>query len=104
MCDDVNLHLCFIPFFQLIFFFNFLSNLVGALYIWKEHVHKVTENAQKGIKNGKIIASVVVNKIKRIVINMITNTTWKNGKLDQKIHPPKIPFKNMIVFYKNTRK
>jgi hypothetical protein len=35
----------------------------------------VTENAQKGIKNGKIIASVVVNKIKRIVINMITNTT-----------------------------
>jgi hypothetical protein len=35
---------------------------------------------------------------------MITNTTWKNGKLDQKIHPPKIPFKNMIVFYKNTRK
>jgi hypothetical protein len=99
MCDDVNLHLCFIPFCQLIIFFNFLSNLVGAIYIWKEHVHKVTENAQKGIENGKIIASHVVDKTKRIVIDMTINTGWQHDKLNQKMCPPKIPFKNMIVFY-----
>ncbi len=28
----------------------------------------------------------------------------KHGKLDQKLRPPKIPLKNMIVFYKNTKK
>jgi hypothetical protein len=29
---------------------------------------------------------------------------WMQGKLDQKVCSPKIPFKNMIVFYKNTKK
>ncbi len=82
MCDDVNLNICFIPFFQLIFFFSFLSNLVGAIHIWKEHVHKVTKNAQKGIENGKIIASDVVDKTKRIIINMTINTKWKHDKLN----------------------
>jgi hypothetical protein len=63
----------------------------------------VTEHAQKGIKNGKIIASDALDNTKKIVIDMKINTMW-HDKLNQKIRPPKIPFKNMIVFYKNTRK
>jgi hypothetical protein len=35
---------------------------------------------------------------------MTINTEWKHDKLYQKIRPPKIPFKNMIIFYKNIRK
>jgi hypothetical protein len=46
----------------------------------------------------------VVDKTKRILIYMTINIGWKHDKLDQKICPPKIPFKNMIVFYKNIRK
>jgi hypothetical protein len=38
-----------------------------------EHVHKVPENAQKGIKNGKIITNDVVDKTKRILIYMTIN-------------------------------
>jgi hypothetical protein len=35
---------------------------------------------------------------------MTINTKWKHDKLNLKIRPFKIPFKNMIVFYKNTMK
>jgi hypothetical protein len=31
------------------------------------------------------------------------NIGSKHGKLDQKVGLPKIPIKNMIVFYKNTK-